>query len=441
MKSPPVPDLHYLVSRKFITNSSYQLLSSVVTTAAGFGQAIILGRYLGVYNYGVFALLMTYAQFINQFVSCNILEFVIKYGTDYSVNNENDKYLATVKVGYMVDAISGIAALLVMVIAAKPVSMYIFHSPTIAAYTSLYSCILLCSFIDSTSNGVLRIEGMFGFISLRDSIGAVSRLFFIWIMLLLGYGINGVIVALLVLSFIQMIVNMRTAFKQLGCSPIRLLLCSTVGLLEGHRKEMKVFIAHNYLTQCWAMVIANIDMIILGYYTAPSQVGLYRMAKNFVNILARVVEPFYTVIYPDLVKGWAEARYGNCLSLIKNGTAAVSVLVTPLAVLLVLGMPFVLKFAVGESFLGAVEPARVLILGAWFAALFFWARPALLAMGKARTPTVVNFVNMVIYLVASLIIIPQYGIIGAASTYCSLMIFGNIVIVYFVFRHAFASLL
>jgi len=428
-----------LVLKKFITNSSYQLLSSIVTTTAVLIQAIVLGRYLGVFNYGILALLMTYAQFVDQFVSCNMWEFVIKYGTDYLANNERNKYLATVKLGYMVDAASGMAALLIIVIAAKPVAMYIFHSPAIAAYAGIYSLIILCSFVDNTSNGVLRINGKFGFISLRDAVLALSRLAFVWIMLMLGHGINGVIAAMLSISFIQMIINLMITFKQLECSPIELMRGADLGLLKSQRKEMKAFLANNYLTQCWAMVIANADMIILGYYSSPFQAGLYRMGKNFVNILARVVDPFYTVIYPDLVSARAKMNYENFLSLIKKGTAAVAMLVTPLAVIILIGIPFILKFAVGENFIGAATPARLLVSGAWFAALFFWARPALLAMGKARTQTVVNFFIMLIYIIAYLIIIPQCGIIGAAGVYCMVLMLGNIIVALFVYRHSRTS--
>ncbi|HUN55810.1 MAG TPA: oligosaccharide flippase family protein [Smithella sp.] len=424
-----------LVFKRFITNSSYQLLSSMVATTVALVQAIVLGRYLGVFNYGILALLTTYALFVDQFVSCNMWEFVIKYGTDYLANNERNKYLATVKLGYMLDAASGMAALLIIVIAAKSVATYIFHSPAMAAYAGLYSLIILCSFVDNTSNGVLRIHGRFGFISLRDTTLAVSRLALVWMMLMLGHGLNGVIAAMLIISFIQMIINLMITFKQLECSPIALLRGADLGLLKNQRKEMKAFLANNYLTQCWAMVIANADMIILGYYSSPIQAGLYRMGKNFVNILARVVDPFYTVIYPDLVSARAKMNYENFLSLIKKGTAAVAMLVTPLTVVILIAVPFILKFAVGENFIGAAAPARLLVSGAWFAALFFWTRPALLAMGKARTQTVVNFFIMLIYIIAYLIIIPQYGIIGAAGVYCAVLMLGYIMAAYFVQRH------
>ena len=55
---------------------------------------------------------------------------------------------------------------------------------------------------------------------------------------------------------------------------------------KAQRKEMKAFLTHNYLTQCWAMVIAECrhdNPRIL--YFALIQAGLYRMGKNFVNIL------------------------------------------------------------------------------------------------------------------------------------------------------------
>jgi O-antigen/teichoic acid export membrane protein len=117
----------------------------------------------------------------------------------------------------------------------------------------------------------------------------------------------------------------------------------------------------------------------------------------------------------------------------------VATLVTPLAVIMFIGIRFILKHAVGEGFISAAEPTRLLIIGAWFSALFFWARPALLAIGKSRTPMVVNFISMLLYLCASLIMIPKYGINGAAGAYCMLMIFGYSVSAFFVYKHVRTS--
>ena len=73
------------------------------------------------------------------------------------------------------------------------------------------------------------------------------------------------------------------------------------------------------------------------------------------------------------------------------------------------------KFAVGENFIGAVRwtAAR---FRARVAALFFWyCRPV--SDGESKNSDGSNFFIMLIFIIGYLIIIPQYGIIGAVLVY------------------------
>jgi O-antigen/teichoic acid export membrane protein len=134
------------------------------------------------------------------------------------------------------------------------------------------------------------------------------------------------------------------------------------------------------------------------------------------------------VIFPDLAKLWADQRYDSFLRLVKRGSLLVAALVTPLALAIIVLIPHVLCYAVGSKFLDAVEPTRILICGAWMAAVFFWTRPAVLAMDKAHIPTIVNFFNMLLVFSLSLLLVPRLGATGTALVCSTPIIFGNLLV-------------
>jgi len=418
---------------RFVKNSSFQLTTNLVTSGAAFIQTILLARYLGVEKYGVLALLMTYAQFVGQFVSFNTWEVVTKYGSDFMVAGRRDKLLAAVKLGYLAEIAAGGVAVVVCMAGSGLASRELFHAAGLEMIVLVYSPVLLFGFMDNTSNAILRIHSQFKTIAVRDIVFAFFRLFSLLAVLLLSSSLLSVVLVLLLHGLVLTIFNFLLGFRLLKCSLLELVQTKLKVLLD-HRAAIRSFVVNNYFSQCWTMIIGSTDTLFLGYFRSTTEVGLYRMGKNFFNLLARFIEPFYMVIYPDLAKLWAAKRYSSFLGLVKRGAILVTAVVTPLVLLVLFLIPTIITYAVGTGFLDAVDLSRVLICGAWVAAVFFWTRPAVLVMEKSHIPTIVNFFNMLVVIGLSLLVVPRYGALGTAVVYAVPIVFGNVLVGFYAYR-------
>lgn len=418
---------------RFVRNSSFQLTTSLVSTGAAFLQTLLLARYLGVEGYGLLALLMTYFQFVGQFVSFNMWEVVTKYGAEFMVAGKRKELLAATKLGYAAEVVAGALTGLICVWGSTLAVDAFFHAPTATSLIVAYAPIILFTFIDNTSNAILRIHAQFKIMALRDITFAFFRLASLVGVLLVSPGLRQVITVLLLNALALTLLNVVLSFRLLSCSPQEFYRARLTMLLP-HRRALLSFVVNNYFSQCWSMIIGSADVLFLGYFRNPGEVGLYRMGKNFFNLLMRLVEPFYMVIYPDLAKLWASMHYSSFLGLVKRSSILVAAIVTPLALSVIILIPYVLKYAVGSEFLDAVEPTRILICGAWVAAVFFWTRPAVLAMDKAHIPAIINFFNMLLVLGLSVLMVPWYGVVGTALVYGIPILFGNLLVGFCVYR-------
>jgi O-antigen/teichoic acid export membrane protein len=420
--------------QRFLRNSSFQFSANIVITGLSFAQTIILGRYLGPDKYGLLALIVTYINLVSQFFSFSMWEIVIKYGSDFLVASKNKEFLAIVKFGYVADSLAGILAFCASILLARFAAVNFFHRTDMELLIYLFTFTIFMTFLDNTSNAVLRVHNKFAWIAVRDIIINILKFISLWIVLLLSLGLKGVILTMLTYCLLVSIINLIMTFKIMKTNPIKLIMYEKLSLLANYKQDMKKFIISNYLTNNWVMVLANIDTIILGYFRNITEVGYYRMSKNFVNLLARMIEPFNIVIYPDLSKLWASKSLAQFKNLLKKSTITVLILVMPIALFIILFITQILQITVGASFIPAVASTRLMVLGALIAALFFWTRPTILAMGKPHIPAWVNLISVFLVIGLSILIVPLYGFLGSAGIYIVPILFGNLSVAFFVHK-------
>lgn len=422
----------------FVRNSSFQLATNFATMGAAFLQTLLLARYLGVENYGILALLMTWTECVGQFVSFNMWEIMTKYGSDFVVSNKRRELLALTKFAYLAELVTGILAGCICLGAASIASRLFIQAPAGTTLFILYIPILVLNFLDNTSNAILRIHARFKMIAARDICIVFSRLLTLWIILSFYPTLTNVLLVLLFYSVLLTLFNLILSARILPFSWSDLVSVK-ISVLKEHRRGITAFMRNNYFSQCWSVVLANSDVLFLGYFRGPGDVGIYKMGKNFYNILVRFVEPFYLVIYPDLAKLWVSRSYAYFFELIKSSTVLLASIFVLLTLAVTLCVPYFIRFSVGLQYMNAVLPARLLLCGACIAGIFFWTRPAILAMGKTHIPTIVNFLGMVLVILLSFFIIPLYGATGTAFIFVVPIILGNVTISFYVYR-AYAAM-
>ena len=152
----------------------------------------------------------------------------------------------------------------------------------------------------------------------------------------------------------------------------------------------------------------RIDRILIGLFLTASPVGIYSVAATCTEVVWLVPSALSQVLFQKLASKSVDQRTAN--------RARVASLACGLATAVVLFAiaPLVVNVLVGARFAEAVLPLRILLVAAVLLSSYQLDAYALAAHGRiglAATGTLVGFGAV---LFADLLLIPAYGIVGAA---------------------------
>src|SRR3989344_7733229 len=144
-------------SKTLIKNSSWVFIASLNSAVCDFIRSIILGRGLGVENFGVYILIITLVHTIQEFFNLNLGTALIKFGAEYKSSNNIEKLVALLKASF---ALAGATAIIsVLFIAAVNQFAYeVFISqPGLHLYIQVYAIAASLSFFDYISISFLKL--------------------------------------------------------------------------------------------------------------------------------------------------------------------------------------------------------------------------------------------------------------------------------------------
>ena len=161
-------------------------------------------------------------------------------------------------------------------------------------------------------------------------------------------------------------------------------------------------------------VNARLDFAIVGALVGPAALGVYAIASRYAELLRLPSLAFNYVLYPEFARDGSRAAARKAVRMIPRVGWIPAAAAIPLA----LSAAFVIRLLFGREFDGAVVPAVILLLGLSgggvgaivTAFLYGQGRPGLnsIAMGAGLAATVV----------LDLLLIPPFGIVGAAVASC-----------------------
>ena len=317
--------------KRVLRNSSYLFSSAVIVSGLGFVQSILLARFLGVEQYGVLVLTMTYVMAVNQLLDFRVWETVIKYVSEFWVKGDKARAWATVKLAYWIDFLTGVSAFSVAVLAA-PLAASLLHRSEIASLAGIFALKLLFSTINGTSGGILRVFDKFNWISIQAVIQAAITLGLVASVLFAGYGIKEVLVAYIISAFVGTLIFSYFSLKVIHSNMWDVRKRGRISLLRGRFREIGWFLFHTNLGAFWGMIIRRFDILILGHFRSATEVGYFKMAKTFVQLVARIHDPLYDSIFPEITRLWAKGNVKQFNGFLKRVTVLMSSVFIPIVV-------------------------------------------------------------------------------------------------------------
>jgi O-antigen/teichoic acid export membrane protein len=320
-----------------------------------------------------------------------------------------------VKLAYLVDVATGIFAFL-LVVALAPLAVNRFlHGRVSAEDVILYAGTLFVATVNDTSMALLRVFDRFDWLSAERVASAVVRLIALWAVAAATGRLGPVLAAYVLVELargaVLLVLGLRASRSALTApGPDHL------GSIRDRLGEFWRFTLNNAATTVLALITRQVDILILTSLRPPAEVGLFRMAKNFGQLILRLSDPVYHAIYPELVRLVTNAPH-EVGAFIARSMRVVLFLVIPAGLILIVAARPLLEIAVGREFGAAAAPLRIIVFGALIHAVFLWARPLALARGRAHLSTIAHGAGAAVLVLSSMLLVPRFGAIGSALTF------------------------
>ena len=104
--------------RRVVKNSSYLFSSNVISAVLSLIQTVIATRLIGVYNWGLVSTIQTFASNINRFLSFRMSEVILKHLGPAVADNKKQEAAVLVKAAGLTEAITSVAAFLILLLLA-----------------------------------------------------------------------------------------------------------------------------------------------------------------------------------------------------------------------------------------------------------------------------------------------------------------------------------
>jgi O-antigen/teichoic acid export membrane protein len=163
------------------------------------------------------------------------------------------------------------------------------------------------------------------------------------------------------------------------------------------------------------IILKRVDIFILGHYTESSQVGIYGVIILLAPLISLTRLSFGKIFSPMVSELWAKDDKNELRTLFKVQSKFILTTGLPIFFVFVL-FPMSILRIFGEEFSWGYDALRILVLGEAITLLEGSSGYLLTMTGRQYVPLINYIIVFILKCCAGLILIPIYGINGAAMT-------------------------
>ena len=385
-------NLNYL--KKVLLETKELAFSQVLIVVLLFIQISIVTRGLGTSNYGRAALVLALVALIFRTLHSRNSDVTLL------MLKKHGKNIYTVSL--LFDIFIGIISMFICTILFQSSLNTLFGEYQFnLTLTILLSSRVIQTFSES-SKAVLTFHGKFKKFALVDSVSNISRFLAIVILFYFEQSIENYFLGYALFSVTYGLLGVFVCRKYFKISDI-----STKNIKE-YFQVFKLDFFKQRLDQLVGIIPQHLDLIILGYFTDFSTVGVFRIAKRLVEPINYVITILNPYVQNQLSRNETLVNFKD---LIKN-------ILFPLIFVLTMGYVLLgrnfIQFLSGEEFIEAFYPMMILLGGYCTYLATFWIRQLLLFNDLLQYHAIGRLIATASFLLFSFLFVSQFGASGLA---------------------------
>lgn len=405
-----------VIGRKFVRNVGVLTIANIVGAGLSFAQGILIARWLGPELYGVAALVMTYPGLVFTFFDARSAEASVKYLSEFHAQGDRDRVLAMCKLGYLIDLGIACLAFVTILFTASWASEAIAHRPEAVGLIVIYAAAFIPRGLVGTSRAVLVTLGKFPLMAWIETGTTFLRVMLVLgLAIVAGWQVSGVVwgntIAMAVTGLVKGAIGWLMIYRHWGALPIQ----GKLQHLKQQSQEIFRFLFYNNITALIGTIPKQIDILLLGYFRSPLEVGYYQLAKNLSSIVSYFVGPLQSVTYPELSRLSGLGKISAIQNKVKKLAFQIGLPLGLTVLVVTLLIPRGLTIFFGNEYQPAATAIQLLFLGSAIWLTFFWLKPVFMATGEMKFWASNSALVVISSLLFYPLLIPKWGYIGLSA--------------------------
>ncbi len=413
--------------KELVKGSAIAMFFRALAILSGYLLFYLLAKYYGAEGVGFFSTVWTLIMVSVVFSKLGFDTSIVKYIAEFSSKNEPHNVSGIYFKSINFITISGILVTLTMLFFSKDLSQIFFNSETYGKYIFYLSFgILPLTFLNFNAETQKALKKITVYSILQN--GSIN-LFLSFILLVLVVfqwttGLNTIIYALLTTIILLMFISFIFTVKNIGYSKPSSLFPLT------NRKILKTTIPM-LLSNSLFLIMNWTDTLMLSAFKSETDVGIYNTSLKIASLTTIVLIGINTIAMPKYAELKNELL--RFRKFVKQTTFLIILSSLPIFLGIVFFPDYLLKIF-GNEFVGGQTTLLILATGMFFSAISGSTVHILNMTGYEKIVQNILLFSAVLNFILNFILIPLYGISGAAIATATTTIFWNLITQWFIYK-------
>lgn len=405
---PETPDATKSSMGRLAAGAGISLAGKMSGRGLNFSSQIIIARLLGPESFGLYALAWSLLQIAGNLTSLGLQNGVIHFATStWKRNAARFKTVLWQSIGLAV----GVSALfsVALFFLAPWLGAVVFKEPEFVPAFRWFALILPLMAGLRVAAAATRISQRMQFAIYAEEVAqtGINLIAFI-VFYFLGWHLLGAVWATVLsfgVAFGLAIVYVWRLFPEVQLADWDRTV-STHALLA--------FSVPTALSGTFGVLINRFDRLFLGYYWPATEVGVYQAASQFSIVFAIILNGFNAIFAPMIADLYHDGKLDDLEELYRVSTKWGLYSSLPFSVTLFLAPYDVMAVVFGSDYVGGVPALLILTVGQFINMATGAVGILLMMTGRQNRWFVISGLMVVSNVVLNIILVPRFGVIGAA---------------------------
>jgi O-antigen/teichoic acid export membrane protein len=412
--------------KDFYKGSLVIFLGILLGKVLAMANNIILARYLHSHYFGVFLLGLSVFSLVSVASNLGIPGLLPKLLTDHRIKKQGSRINDLISISSTYCFLFSIFLSAILYIYASQISIKVFHSHELAGVLKPLSLVLPFSILTLVIIAVYR--------GYQQTIPKVILID------LLSPGLK----ILLFVIFFYFGLKLAAAYYAYALSIILVFIIALIVMTKKYQVKLKPRFYDPEITPtlfklAWPLsvqsfvyiIYTQIDRLCIGYFLSPVEVGIYGAAWSIAALLLFIPQSFSFLALPLFSKLISKQSIVELRGTFKKIAKTMFEISLPILLCLIILSEDVLTIIYGKEYAVGYIALSILGFGTFSQSLLGPAAECLVGAGKTRETLIATTVGCTVNIVLNIMLIPVYGIVGAAAATCTGMLLSRFLLGYF----------